>query len=482
MANGLSDILSVYRQSLASERQTRLAEMQLSLSALQFEAQQQFKEEGRRREDIKYAIEDATQGATEALTSDAAVIANKLSNITEIVAASRNSDTGGFTDPEKLIKKLSDKKGEYQFSPSDARSIVNVVQYHNLARVNPDLAEAAKNEAVAFGMRVSGDFEAYQRSGFDKEALKKLQFLTAMDKSNVLYLGRLDKVPDPSKIDLSVDPFIGVSQATQALQNIEIEKREIGEQDYSIDRRITMAGLTEQEQGAVDFDALVDRASGSGQISLGGGRTAQQALSSIYAEDPEDLALGPINIDIQDEVKARYNLGSDADIAELTELGLGVDYGRADETILESLSFLPSQKVEGVQIQLTDLANTISSKASNLQKEVIARNKKVDEYETLMKSYEWERSQSKLNKSLGDDAASRNNIREMKRLSKLLGLEGKSSKLRREVQAMEYSQLNPRGMLMEKRKTGYSDTHSLEILKLSQDIKKLVRQRESLGY
>jgi len=476
MANGLSDILSVYRESLASERQTRLAEMQLSLSALQFEAQQQFKVEGRRREDVILALEDARTSTTDALTSDAAVIASKLSNITEIASAG-TTDTGGFDYPERLVKKLSK---EYNFTESDARSIVNVVQYQNLARVNPDLAEAAKSEAVSFGRRVSADFEAYQRSGFDKKALKKLQFLTSMDKSNVLYLGRLDKVPDPSKIDLSVDPFIGVSQATQALENIQIEKREIGEQDYSIDRPITMAGLTEQEQGAVDFDALVDRASGSGQISLGGGGTAQQALSSIYAEDP--LAIGPINIDIQDEVKARYNLGSDADIAELTELGLGVDYGSADETILESLSFLPSQKVEGVQIQLTDLANTISSKASNLQKEVIARNKKVDEYETLMKSYEWERSQSKLNKSLGDDAASRNNIREMKRLSKLLGLEGKSSKLRREVQAMEYSQLNPRGMLMEKRKTGYSDTHSLEILKLSQDIKKLVRQRESLGY
>jgi len=39
MANGINDILSVYRQSLASERQNRMAEMQLALSALEFEAQ-----------------------------------------------------------------------------------------------------------------------------------------------------------------------------------------------------------------------------------------------------------------------------------------------------------------------------------------------------------------------------------------------------------------------------------------------------------
>ena len=31
MANGINDILSVYRQSLASERQARLSEMQIAL-------------------------------------------------------------------------------------------------------------------------------------------------------------------------------------------------------------------------------------------------------------------------------------------------------------------------------------------------------------------------------------------------------------------------------------------------------------------
>ena len=105
MANGLKDVLSVYRESLASERQTRLAEMQLSLSALQFEAQQQFKVEGRRREDVILALEDATGAATDALSSDAALIASKLSNITEIAEAAV-TDTGGFENPEKLITSL----------------------------------------------------------------------------------------------------------------------------------------------------------------------------------------------------------------------------------------------------------------------------------------------------------------------------------------------------------------------------------------
>ena len=44
MANGLSDILSVYRQSLASERQSRQSEMQKALQAMQFETAHQFRE------------------------------------------------------------------------------------------------------------------------------------------------------------------------------------------------------------------------------------------------------------------------------------------------------------------------------------------------------------------------------------------------------------------------------------------------------
>ena len=51
MANGLSDILSVYRQGLASERQSRQSEMQFALQAMQFESAQRFREEGRQRGD-----------------------------------------------------------------------------------------------------------------------------------------------------------------------------------------------------------------------------------------------------------------------------------------------------------------------------------------------------------------------------------------------------------------------------------------------
>ena len=57
MANGLSDILSAYRQGLASERQSRQEEMRFALQAMQFESQQRFRTEGRQREDVMGALD-----------------------------------------------------------------------------------------------------------------------------------------------------------------------------------------------------------------------------------------------------------------------------------------------------------------------------------------------------------------------------------------------------------------------------------------
>ena len=454
----INDILSVYRQSLASERQTRLAEMQLSLSALQFEAQQQFKVEGRRREDVILALEDATGAATDALSSDASLIANKLSSLTEILEADRFEDTGGFKDPEKLITKLSDDKGKYRFPKSDARSIVSVVEYQNLARMNPELAEAAKNEAVSFGIRVAGDFEAYQRSGFDKEALKRMKFLTAMDKSNVLYLGGRDKFPDPSKIDLSVDPFVGVSQATQALQNIQIEKREFGDQDYSIDRPITTAGLTQQEQGAIDFDALLDEASVSGEINVGRG-PAQDALSSLYAEGAETGAIGPIN------------LAAPVDVSD-------INLGRIDETtneeVLATLGFLESEDISKVASQLTSISGQITKKKETLAGKMEKRNEMITEVEVAQSKIEDLSKKIRYHHNQGNTAKVRKLMKDQKKLQSVVNT-GKSG---RELAAFNLAKINPNALIS----AGYhQDSVTREILSLSQDIAKLNRQRVSLG-
>ena len=77
----INDILSVYRQSLQGERQTRLAELQLSMQALQFEAAQQFREEGRQREDALTTLQYATSATQQAMSVDASNIYGKIYNI-----------------------------------------------------------------------------------------------------------------------------------------------------------------------------------------------------------------------------------------------------------------------------------------------------------------------------------------------------------------------------------------------------------------
>ena len=106
MANGLRDILSAYRQGLASERQTRQAEMSVALQAMQFEAQQRFREEGRQREDIMGALDYAKQSTTQAMGQDASQIYTKISSLAPIVKADNDAEPGALQKTDKIINAL----------------------------------------------------------------------------------------------------------------------------------------------------------------------------------------------------------------------------------------------------------------------------------------------------------------------------------------------------------------------------------------
>ena len=109
----INDILSVYRQSLASERQSQLAQQQMALQALQFEAQQGFRESGRQREDTILALTEARNASNEALTSDANSIGFKLSSLPEITNAKRDIKTDEFKNPDNIVESLHKN---YKFS------------------------------------------------------------------------------------------------------------------------------------------------------------------------------------------------------------------------------------------------------------------------------------------------------------------------------------------------------------------------------
>ena len=99
----LREILSVYRQGLASERQSRLAEQQIALQALQFESQQQFREEGRQREDIMGALQFAQQSTTEALGQDTSQIYSKVLGLQPIAEADYDETSGAMKKTNKVI-------------------------------------------------------------------------------------------------------------------------------------------------------------------------------------------------------------------------------------------------------------------------------------------------------------------------------------------------------------------------------------------
>ena len=104
----INDILSVYRQSLVSERQARVAEAQMALQAMQFETQQGFRESGRQREDVIMALNEAKGGAQESITSDASSIAMRFSTIPEIANAKQEivEGTNQYKDPDKIVENL----------------------------------------------------------------------------------------------------------------------------------------------------------------------------------------------------------------------------------------------------------------------------------------------------------------------------------------------------------------------------------------
>ena len=349
MANGINDILSVYRQSLASERQTRMAEMQLALSALQFEAQQKFRESGRRREDALGSLEYASASTKEALSQDSNLIYSKIASIKPIAEADYDDTTGAMKKSNKIVGKLED----LGYSLTDATQIVTIANQYGLASKNPALAVGAQQMAIELGTRVARDYDIWQREGFaknTKEYQPKSPLLTAMEKSGIMYKGS-----DALQRDLSVDAFIGVAQATQALENIETERMEMGTGDYSLDRPLTVGAL-ETSGDVIDFASLADEAGVS--LGIGGGTE------------------GGLNVELQDEISAGVELEG---ISE-GQYGVGVV---SDEEIMEKLDFLPQTDQENIEKQLADLNETITNKMVSLDSLYNERDDRVSEYNLM---------------------------------------------------------------------------------------------------
>ena len=428
MANGLSDILSAYRQGLSSERQSRQEEMRFALQAMQFEAQQRFREEGREREDVMGALDYAKQSTTQAMGQDASQIYTKISSLAPIVDAmsSIDAETGALTDTNDIINALSKplkKKGKYGFTPSQATEIVNIANTYSMAAKNPLLAQSAQDLAVSFGRKVSRDYDIYESTGFTQSS----KFIKSLEKSGLLYKG-----PDPMQRDMSADVFLGVSDAVTALDNIDKERMEIASGDYKVDTPITVSAVAQDTDiSGIDFDALANQAG----VSLGlGGKESGPAL----------------NVD----------LGSMDDTT--------------DEDILATLDFLEEGDVSKIETKLSDLSSEISKKKESLNSKIDARDTLISQVDDAKQKNQGLIKKIKYFNKVGDKTKVRQLMKESRKLQYEIG----SGKAAMESEAYNLSKINPNALTI----GGYHpDSISAQIASLSQEIGQLNKQRVKLG-
>ena len=470
MANGINDILSVYRQSLASERQARLSEMQIALQGLQFEAQQKFREEGRAREDALGALQFAQTSALEAITNDAQMVYSRIASNPHIVGADYDEDSGALKGTNKIIKKLV-KDG---FSESDATQMVSIANTYGMAGKNPALASSAQEMAVQFGTRVARDYNIWKESGFAKSTKQnqvKSPLISAMEKSGMMYSGM-----DDLQREQSADVFMGVAEGSQVMANIKRERAQMGTGDYTIDSPITMEEISAQvgaettDTGAIDFSALADEAG----VTLG-------------LAPPADATDDALQINIQDTVKAEIESGdtSGGTLQSLVGQRWDVDYV-GDEKIMESIDFLADDDKAKIQADLDRINDAIASKSAKVDSLYGERDEIISEYRVMEQQAQTaEDKYNYLFKTSNDRNAVKQAAQESVKAKKRLSAYGNPNDKDRAV-AMEFFQSEggkQRGAGGKTRLAGspYQNTITNEIMSLSKEIEDLAKQKRQYG-
>ena len=230
MANGISDILSVYRETLASERQSRMGEMQMALSMMQYESERVFREEGRRREDVYQGLTQDKQILEEAMVKDVNMVVAKISGLFE----------REVVDGETVIQQLTSRQAKKIGLTDDiANELYTIVWMSG----DPDLAVAGREAAIRFSRRIAAEYDNWKGTGV------KSNYLKALTKAGILYGGERgakggllkddegDIVWDDVRESLSFGPFTGISKGLEAQEAVNLELSEIKSGDYMIQRQ-----------------------------------------------------------------------------------------------------------------------------------------------------------------------------------------------------------------------------------------------------
>lgn len=403
MANGLSDILSAYREGLRSERETRLGEMQLALNMLESERGREFQREQLRRDDAYKGLSIAKESLNESIAQSANVVYSK--------ALPLFLDDDGVTI-KPLSKRQAKKKGiKYE----DATDLYNMVSAYR----TEGLQTIGQQSAIRIGRKIAADYQ------YEMETGDRTAYTSDLIKAGVL--SDSDNIVD---YQLSYQPFLDITKATDALANVDVELSELATGDYDIQRDIAF----EKQQ--------VGYGTGGGELDISGLADAFERAGEKEVLDNEELGLG-------------------------TEL--------SDETILESLTFLDEPEVAVVQQSLSSLSKEIDTKKALLSRKIEERNKAVSKVHANRESL----------KKLGDKIKYYEKIDNNEKVKSLLkeyretDLFIKTSDEAIEERAMKSASINPYLVLHGGEREKGTITH--DILDLSNDIYRLRDEREKFG-
>lgn len=214
MANGVSDILNVYRETLASERQYKMGEMQMALSMMQYESERMFREEGRRREDAYKGLAQSKESLEAEMEKDVSSAIAKLASILP-----QDVKDGKLVYSE-LGGRDRKKRG---LSEDEATEIYNIVTMNRL----PEFKLAAEEAVKRLSRRISA------QHGYWKQTGEKGPYLAALTKAGILYSGKNEVMEA-----LSFEPFFGITTGETLLSNVGVEINELAAGDYEITRDI----------------------------------------------------------------------------------------------------------------------------------------------------------------------------------------------------------------------------------------------------
>jgi len=304
MANGINDILSVYRQSVASERQTRVAEMQMSLQSLQNQAEMRFQEEGRKRENTLFALKHAEDRTKEAIGKDAGMVVAGLTGLMK------------FSDKQELYDfKKQDRLHDSGMSTQDQITAYTIVSMY--ASDSEALQKLGRQTAIGFSRRFANEWKVWAASGFSELTEKrdgaeypiyKGSLLSGLESADLVYLGE-----DEMRRELSVEPYLMVSSATDAIDRINKEYDEIGMGDYGIQRDLSYtADVDVAYEGAeLDAETLKMMEELAKEADLQADKPAKELAEMDLKEYKHDLQGQSINTSFQmrDEQLALDDLG-----------------------------------------------------------------------------------------------------------------------------------------------------------------------------